>query len=164
MTWVKERLREYNKGKRTLERYRATLIRDDQKDQTQDELAEIDTVSGMIADMSYAIEWMRTGRRPHSRRGVEIKDAYSRAILMDMDLLPVMTAEPEPEQELNITDRQKRDMARILLRLSERERQCFLLHAVQGLSFAEIAKEIKISKGTVQDYVERAKSKVQEEV
>lgn len=160
MTWVKERLREYNKGKRTLERYRATLIRDDPKDQTQDELAEIDTVSGMISDMSFAIEWMRTGRRPRSRRGVEIRDAYSRAILMDMDLLPVMTA--EPKQEMNFTDRQKRDMARILLRLSDRERQCFLLHAVQGLSFAEIGKEMKLSRTAVQSYVERAKSKVQQ--
>lgn len=160
MTWVKERLREYNKGKRSLERYRATLINLNSAEQTDAELAEIDTVSGMIADMSYAIEWMRTGRRPYSRRGVDIKDAYSRAILLDMDLLP----NAPPEQETVFTERQKREMARILLRLSERERQCFLLHAVNGLSYAEIADELKIAKASVQRFIDRAKSKAQQEV
>jgi len=160
MTWVKARLREYRQGRKILEQYRAKLVRPDSRDQTEDELAEISTVSGMIADMSYAIEWMQTGRRPHSRRGAGIRDAYSRAILMDMDLLPVL--QPEPEEPLRISEKRKRELARILLRMSERERQCFLLHAVDRLSYAEIAKEIGVSKSSVQRFVERAKSKVEQ--
>lgn len=152
MTWVKERLREYRQQRRYLVRYRDKLQTDD-PDQP-----DISTVSGMIADMNYAIEWMRTGRRPRSRRGVEIRDAYSRAILMDMDLLPVL--QPEPDEPLRISEKRKRELVEILMRLSERERQCFLLHAVDGLSYAEIAAELGIKKATVQYYVERAKSKV----
>jgi RNA polymerase sigma-70 factor (ECF subfamily) len=156
MTWVKDRLKEYHRGKRRLERYREMLKRP-QHTPTAAEQAEIDIVSSMISSMAYAIEWMRTGRRPHSRRGVEIRDAYTRAVLMDMDLLP---AEVPPEQEMRITEQQKRELAKILLRLSERELQCFLMHAVDGLSYAEIAKEMKLTKRSVQEYIARAKAKV----
>ena len=48
----------------------------------------------------------------------------------------------------------------ILLCLSHRERQCYLLHMAEGWSLQEIADELKISKSTVQKYVERAKNKI----
>jgi RNA polymerase sigma factor (sigma-70 family) len=156
MTWVRERKKEYSQGKRKLERYRDSLIRPEPKDQTPEELQEINIVEGMIAGMSYAIEWMRTGRQPHTRRGIDIKDAYKRSILMDMDLLP----NTPPEQESQITVAQKQVLAGILMKLSPRELECYLLHMSQGLSFAEIAKELKLSRTSVQNYIARAKSKV----
>jgi len=70
--------------------------------------------------------------------------------------------QPEPDEPMQISEKRKRELARILLRLSERERQCFLLHAVEGLSYAEIAKELKLTRTAVQSYVERAKSKVRQ--
>jgi RNA polymerase sigma-70 factor (ECF subfamily) len=156
LTWVKDRLREYAKGKRDLEKYRDSLIGDESDDMTDEVREEVEIVSGMISDMNYAIEWMRSGRRPNSRRGIEIHDAYSRSIMMDMDLLP--RTEPEPEMAVSIE--RKRELVRILLKLSAREQQCYLLHTAHGMSFADISKEIHLSKASVQRYVDRARAKV----
>ncbi|MFC5468427.1 sigma factor-like helix-turn-helix DNA-binding protein [Cohnella suwonensis] len=160
MTWVKKLKREYSEGKRQLVAYRDSLRqltdRDDESFLSPEHQKELAVVEGMIADMNYAIEWMRTGRQPNRRRGVDIRDAYKRSILMDMDLLP---AAP-PEQETRITIAQKQAAVRVLMMLSPRELECYLLHMSNGLSLAEIAKEMKVTKRSVQDYIDRAKTKV----
>ncbi|MGO4147941.1 sigma factor-like helix-turn-helix DNA-binding protein, partial [Paenarthrobacter sp. YAF11_1] len=118
---------------------------------------ELKVVDEMVSDMRFAIEWMRKGRRPYARRGVDIRDAYSRSILMDMDLLPAAVT-PEVEQETAITLAEKKTLVKIMLQLSTRERQCYLLHMAQGMSLTEIAEELKMKKASVQRYVTRAKS------
>ncbi|MBO9600171.1 MAG: Fis family transcriptional regulator [Cohnella sp.] len=153
MTWVKELLRQYVAGRRKLEKYREKLLAEEPSEAVMHEIA---VVKGMIEDMNYAIEWMRSGRQPYSNRGADIRDAYKRSVLMDMDLIP----SAPPQQESRITDEQKADLARILLKLSERELQCYLLHISQGLSFSEIGKELKLRKSSVQQFVARAKTKV----
>lgn len=155
MIWVRERLREYAKGKRTLEKYRASLIKPE-NEQSEDEQTEIELVSSMISDMNYAMDWMRTGRKPYSRRGIDIHDAYSRAMLMDMDLIPA--AKPDPPVYVSVE--QKKELVQILMTLSARELQCYLLHMAQGLSYAEIGRELKLTKRTVQYYVDKARAKV----
>lgn len=156
-TWVQERKKEYAEGKRKLEQYRDTLSR---SVHSPDDMHELTVVEDMIADMNYAIEWMRTGRQPNTRRGVDIKDAYKRSILMDMDLLPT----PEPEEELSITIAQKQAAVKVLMKLSPRELECYLLHASNGLSFSEIGDELNLTKAAVQKYIDRAKSKVQQAI
>ncbi|MBO9598645.1 MAG: Fis family transcriptional regulator [Cohnella sp.] len=156
MSWVKKMKKEYAAGRQKLEQYRDSLIRDDPSKQSDEMIKELSIVNEMIADMNYAIEWMRTGRQPNRRRGVDIHDAYKRSILMDMDLLP----DTPPEQETKITQQQKAAAVRVLMLLSPRELECYLLHTSNGLSLAEIGKSLKISKNTVRDYVERARSKV----
>lgn len=156
MTWVKQLKREYAEGKRMLEKYRDSLIRDDPRKQMDEETKELTVVKEMIADMNYAIEWMQTGRQPHTRRGVDVRDAYKRSILMEMDLLP----NTPPEQEIRITDEQKQAAVKVLMMLSAREMECYLLHASNGLSLGEIAKMLKLSKASVQKHVDRAKTKV----
>lgn len=153
MTWVKQLKREYAAGRRKLEAYRDHLQGTEPNEQTADEIA---VVEGMIAEMNYAIEWMRTGRQPNRRRGVDIHDAYKRSILMDMDLLP----DTPPEQESRITIVQKQAAVKVLMLLSPRELECYLLHASIGLSEREIAKSLKISRASVRKFVERAKYKV----
>ncbi|NHN33527.1 sigma factor-like helix-turn-helix DNA-binding protein [Paenibacillus agricola] len=150
--WVEELLAEYNQGKNQLLKYRDRL---DPEDKLQKEESLI--VDSMISDMNYSIEWLRRGRRPGSMRGVDRKDAYPRAALMDMDLFPSLDIEP---QEVQLTDERKKQMVEVLLLLSKRERQCYLLHMVQGMSLAEIGAELDMAKGAVQTYILRAKTKV----
>lgn len=56
---------------------------------------------------------------------------------------------------------QSRQLLDLLGDLSERERQCYLLHYVEQHSFNEIAKELGIKKGSVQSYISRARVKTQ---
>lgn len=152
ITWAEKLVTEYGESKLKLEAYRDKL--DPQKPLEWEELT---TVGEMIADMNYALDWLRSGRRPWSRRGVENRDAYRRAALMDMDLFPAIDFEPD---EIEISNERKRQLVEVLLKMSTRERQCYLLHMAQGMSLAAIAKEINLSKRSVQEYIVRAKTKV----
>ena len=149
-TWVDRLIEEYSVGKRELEQYRETL------DKYEDEI-EYDAVTGMISDMKFALEWMKRGRRPGNRRGIEKQNVYQRTALLDPNLFPALDLETE---ERVLTDREKRMIVDILWELSYRERQCYLLHMAYGMSYAEIGKELNIARSTVQQYVERAKQKI----
>lgn len=43
---------------------------------------------------------------------------------------------------------------------SKRERQCYFMHVMESMSFSVIAKELGVSKGTVQQSIERARKKL----
>jgi RNA polymerase sigma factor (sigma-70 family) len=156
-TWVDRRLREYASGKKVLIAYRKTLDREDPA-----EKLEVSIVGGMISDLQYGMDRMR-GKHPESRRGVQATDAYRYAELRDMDLIPALDLSID-EPEHTISDEQKRKLIQILLKLSDRERQCYLLHTAQGMSWAEIGKELDISKATVQTHIKRAQAKVQQAI
>lgn len=151
-TWVSVLRKEYAASEKKLVAYR---------DKLRGEVSEIDpellTVEDMLTDMHHAMEWMRTGREPNRKRGQDIHDAYSRSILMDMELLPASTT---VRQELRATEAEKVQLVQLLMRLSNRERQCFLLHTSNQMSMAEIGRELRISKATVQTNLDRAKAKL----
>jgi RNA polymerase sigma factor (sigma-70 family) len=153
ITWVDQLVREYSKGKRQLEKYKDTL---DSNNPKQKE--ECETVGGMIAEMQFSITWMRSGRRPGKLRGIDTHDAYRVSSLRDnMDLFPDLDLQTD---QPSLSNQQKKMIVDILLQLSTRERECYLLHMAHGLSYAEIADELNISRRTVQQYVERAKEKI----
>lgn len=152
-TWVENMINEYNVGKKALEDYREKLNLDIPSDAEEHKV-----VSEMISDMQYALEWMRKGRRPGNRRGIDRRAIYQRTTLMNMDIFPEINLE-QPKRSLD--DDEKLLIVEVLMDLSVRERQCYLLHMAQGKSYAQIAAEIGISRRTVQQYVERAKKKVQ---
>lgn len=153
-TWIDRLIEEYSVGKRELERYREKL------DRHEDEI-EYDAVTGMIGDMKFALEWMKRGRRPGNRRGIERRSVYQRTALLDPDLFPSLDLVPD---ERSLTDEEKRKLVDLLWELSYRERQCYLLHMAYGMSYAEIAKELKLARTTVQKFVERAKAKIRKKV
>ncbi len=150
-TWVEQLIEEYAKGKYQLIKYRESL---DMKNPANADEHRI--VSGMISDMEYSLQWMRKGRRPYSRRGVDRRANYQRTALLDMELFPSLQLEEE-----SIIPKRERDMLiDILMELTYRERECYLLHMAQGCSMAEIADELNITKPTVQTHIIRAKRKV----
>jgi RNA polymerase sigma-70 factor (ECF subfamily) len=59
-----------------------------------------------------------------------------------------------------LSEEQKNQIINILVELSHRERQCYLMHMAYGMSLTEIAEELKLKKRTVQQYIDRAKDKV----
>lgn len=156
-TWVDKLIDEYTLGKKELEKYKATLdIYDIDKDDVQ-KRKDFTLVNGMISDMNFSLEWMKKGRRPGNRRGADRQSVYQRTALIDMDLFPSLDLTPSKR---TLTDEEKKKIVDVLLEMSARERQCYLMHMAQGLSYGQISKELEISRRTVQQYVERAKKKV----
>ncbi|WP_346216375.1 sigma-70 family RNA polymerase sigma factor [Caldifermentibacillus hisashii] len=149
--WVDKLINEYEEGRKELRRMKNKLGNSelDRLDKTQ--------INSMINDMTYAIDWMIIGKRPGNLRGIEKRSAYQRRVLLDMDLFPSWDLEPKRKE---LTEEQRKLIVNILLCLSHRERQCYLLHMAEGWSLQEIADELKLSKSTVQKYVERAKNKI----
>ncbi|WP_336759413.1 sigma-70 family RNA polymerase sigma factor [Paenibacillus sp. USHLN196] len=145
-TWIETLISQYATDSRALDNYRKSLDLNDPQ-----EKEEAGTVSEMLSDMRYALTWLKRGRRPGSRRGVEITDVYrQREIYIKLS-----------GQE--ITDAERLKLVDALLALSDRERTCFLLHMAQGLTLLEISSKLALSKNTVRDYVDRAKDKISKE-
>lgn len=62
----------------------------------------------------------------------------------------------------NLTQQQKEHLWGILVQLSHRERVCYLAHVVNLWSFQQIANELKVSKSSVQTYIQRAREKIKQ--
>lgn len=149
--WADKLILEYEEGRRDLHKMKRKL------GDSEWDLQDKTHINSMINDMTFAIDWMKIGRMPGSLRGIDKRSAYQRRALIDMDLLPSLDIVPEPRE---LTEEEKRAIYNVLIDLSHRERQCFLLHAALGWSFQSIADELKISKSSVQKYIERAKNKI----
>jgi|SRR5690625_2836753 len=149
--WADQLIIEYEESRKSLH-----AIKNNLGDSELDKLDKTQ-INSMINDMSFSIDWMKLGRRPGNLRGIDKRSAYQRRVLVDMDLFPSLDIQPENQE---ISDETKEMLVNILIDLSHRERQCYLLHMAQGWSLSEIAKEIGIAKRTVQQYVDRAKDKV----
>lgn len=142
-TWVEDLIKQYAAETHILERYRDSLDID-----TPGAAEEAETVSGMLADMRYALTWLKRGRRPGSRRGVEITDVYRQRAM----LIKLAGQEMSSEEKLRVVD--------ALLLLSDRERTCFLLYVAHGLTCQEISSKLNLASSTVYQYVTRAKDKL----
>ncbi|MEN2468207.1 sigma-70 family RNA polymerase sigma factor [Ornithinibacillus sp. JPR2-1] len=149
--WADELIMEYEKGRKGLHSMKNNLgdTELDKQDKTQ--------INSMIGEMTEAIEWMKIGRRPGNRRGIDKRSAYQRRAIVDMDLFPSMDLESEQRE---LTEDEKRAILNVLVDLSHRERQCYLLHMAQGMSMQEIADELGIKKPSVQKFILRAKNKI----
>ncbi len=171
--WADQLLAEYEEGRTELNHHRDSLheinreligdkkwkeIDEETKSQITMNQNDKSKINSMISDMSFSMEWMKIGRRPGNMRGIDRRSAYQRRALIDMDLFPSLDIEPE---ERALHEDEKQAIVNILVDLSHRERQCYLLHMANGLSLAEIGKELNITKRTAQQYVDRAKKKIE---
>jgi RNA polymerase sigma factor (sigma-70 family) len=150
--WSEKLISEYKISKKKIEEYRDSLNANDPSNEE-----EFRIISEMISDMQYSIDWMRRGRRPGTVRGIDKRSIYQRRALLNMDLFPAIDMQPK---QVYLNEEQKLQLINILVDFSYRERECYLLHMAYGLSMSEIAKELSLSKRTVQQYVDRAKIKV----
>jgi RNA polymerase sigma-70 factor (ECF subfamily) len=140
---ISDLIQQYTAGIKYLDHYRRSL---DRTDPDQDDEAR--TVSGMLSDMRYALDWMRRGRRPGSRKGAERHDIYRRRELL-------ASADP-------MTDDERRKLLDCVAVMTERELTCWLLHMAHGLTQNEISDRLGVSRASVRMYLERARQKVQE--
>lgn len=152
--WVDRLIMEYEDGRRELHKMKRKL--------SDSEFGKIDKtqINSMINDMSFVIKWLETGKNPEEMRGVNIRNVYRLRYLEKMDMLPDIQEEFKREQ-LVLSSEQKRIIMQIFATLSDRERDCFVLHTSQNMSMSEIADELNISKATVQVYIQRAKEKIE---
>lgn len=159
--WADGLIIQYEQGRKELQKIKEGLGDSelDKMDKTQ--------INSMIRELTVVIKWLKSGRDPYERRGNDRRSAYQRRALINMDLFPSLDIVPDSLKEIEnktLTNDDKELIADILIALSERERECYLLHHVNLLTFEEIARELKLSRGAVQSYIERARRKIKEKV
>lgn len=150
-------LNQYKKARRGL----SSMLKE--LEYTEQDKVDRSHINSMIDDTSFVIDWIEQGGNPEEMRGINIKSAYHLKYLSNMDILPDLTEELTKEREpLTMTDEQRKIILKLFDNLSDRERDCFLLHVARGMSMQEVADELGISKWTVRTYIDRAKEKAKE--
>jgi positive control factor len=154
-----------------LKGYRSTLRHiEELKENARDEDKVV--LGGMASDLQYAIEWMRTGRRPGNKRGIERRAAYQRDKLIDplvmqkffrsIDTNPYEWIDQQPISQISENEKERIEDA--LCVLTNQEKEMYLMSRGHCLTYAQIAEYFKVSKGTVQTTVERAEKKISKRI
>lgn len=124
--------------------------------------ADRERLGEMIGDVEYCLEWLETGRRPHQLRGVERR--YERPWSpdwLDRYQSPFGWSIERESVTRELTADERFRIEEAMRDLSPRERQCYMMHVVDGMSFGEIARELHLARGTVQNNIERAREKIE---
>lgn len=126
---------------------------------------ERQTIGEMIGDCEYTLEWLRTGRRPGSTRGIERR---YRVKVWDPEWIDRYVSKrgrhvfERDTTASGLTENCRFQLDEVMRELSDRERQCFMMLHVDLMSLEEIAAELHLGKSTVQSYVERAREKIEQ--
>lgn len=155
MNWADSMIKGYREGRKHIN------LQVEQLGDSHADSIDRTLLNGMQSDMTFIIDWLETGRQPGTYRGVDIRNNYRIQYLEDMDLIPDIRDHISHErEELQLEENQKEVLDELFKILSDRERQCFILHVGQRKSMNEVAKMLGISKSSVQEYITRTKEKV----
>ncbi len=103
---------------------------------------------------------MQTGRRPHSKRGIERRGVYANTKLIDPMIMQNYSNNYNSRSESTLTPEQKFKLEQALKMLSPQEREAYELAHGRGLPHSEIAKLLGITKGAIDKMIQRAHKKV----
>ncbi|MBC1231506.1 sigma factor-like helix-turn-helix DNA-binding protein [Listeria booriae] len=147
---MKDLIREYNQALRELEAMRVIASEEDSV-----------IIGGMISDVRYALEWMRSARMPGNRRGIERRSSYQRELSIDAVQLQAYIGNQEgKESTISLWDKEKIDNC--LSILSNQQKDCFYMHVAKMYSLEDVASILGLKKTTVQNHVDRAKNKIKD--
>lgn len=156
--WAERLIEEYTDNRKALSKMKRNLnpeLSADEKD--------IEYINSMIRSMTETIEWLKTGRDPKVMKGIHV-DAVYHVKSMDMDLMPDLAEQLKDdinERHLYLSKEEKVLLKEIFNTFSEREKECYFLYEGHKKSMSWIAERLGLSKRTVQQYIERARMKVE---
>nr|WP_278187292.1 MULTISPECIES: sigma-70 family RNA polymerase sigma factor [Bacillaceae] len=149
---------EYRKSLREAKRMKADL--DNLKKPSLRDEEDKKAIAGMISDLEFALEWMKSGRNPDARRGIDKHGVY----LTDpavLDVLPVHPFYKEISQDGTGWNGMNNEIIEdALCTLTVREKDIFLMIKVEGITYEYTAELLGIKKSTVQSHLERAEKKI----
>ncbi len=142
---------------------KVTKLRDELKPLTD----EKSILNSIISDLTFTIEWLKTGRQPGVRRGIERAAAYDREKPFDPAVLERHFSDNQMEtpwdrersQEIVLSKKDAMIVQAVLHKLSERDRDILLMYE-SGKSQYQIAEMLEMKRSTVQKAIRSAKKKI----
>lgn len=125
-------------------------------------------VNSWISNLQYSIQWLSTGKRPGSRRGIERRSVYQKEILVDStEIARVIDSKQNSFLEsVQDTEEELKHFEQvtncILDVLTEKEQDIYKMH-INGLAPFEIAKYMEMPYKTVYKTISRCKEKISNE-
>ncbi|MCK0471409.1 sigma factor-like helix-turn-helix DNA-binding protein [Halalkalibacter sp. APA_J-10(15)] len=140
------------------EEYRKSLkMVEDAKRKANDN--DRDLLNHMASDLRFTIEWMRVGHHPGHRRGIERRAAYQTEQPMDPLVMQSFVAN-QTSSNTGISEHQKEMIEEALSKLTNREKEVYLLVRGEAYSRSEAAKVLGVCKGTVNNIMKRCDQKI----
>lgn len=118
-------------------------------------------IGEMIGGCEYVVHWLRTGRSPSNRRGVERRSVYELTKVWDPSWFASFTGVPLAPSDREFTAQEEFGLHDAMAALSERERQCYILHIGFEFSWEQVAQELNITIRTVRTHYQRAEQKIE---
>lgn len=103
-------------------------------------------------DLTRVIRWVNK-----DEPGVEDLQDELNVLELIPDIMEQLTG---GRKELHMQDKQEDLIADLMARLSSREKECFTLHVIHKKSMQKVSDKLGISKSTVQEYINRVRSKI----
>lgn len=168
--WRKQLIKEYGHNKKELELQQTKLTEDDPDQKVY---------SSMISEMKYAIKWLKQGYEPRiysksiynkklMEKGLEVKNRKEVIFTDDNNWLGQIAIHHDviegidEIEEKTLTRDEMKAITTALSILTERQLNCFILHEANMLPMDQIAKEIGVTKATVQTHIEAARKRISE--
>ena len=149
MEWVDKLIIEYEQGRKELRQMH------DKLGDTKADQADKSRINGMIADMTFALEWMEVGSEPDTFNGIDRRNAYQKIFLDDMDVFQSLDIEPEEP----LTESERRFVVAHLAKLTPKERQAFILSKAYMWTQDDIAEELGMTRNAVKMALQRCNDK-----
>lgn len=119
-------------------------------------------VNSMMRSTEKIIKWIDTGVNPYFQQGIDVKYSYDITHLSNMDIIPDISEQlKEEREELKITEEKRHIIKEVFKVLSNRERDCVILHIAHGYSMSETGEMLNINKSTVNTHIIRARQKIE---
>lgn len=121
-----------------------------------------DAINGFISNVMYVITWLSRGHAPGPRRGMHRRSRQQGEILMEPLKMQSYANPAACGSPTTITDWERFMIDEAMRKLTEKERECYVLKYGQCFSEYEIAKMMNLSRTTVQKNIQRAIAKINE--
>lgn len=147
---MEDLLLQYKETLRMVHRAYASASEDDKK-----------ILSACATGISYIIRYIEHGGDPGNRRGVTRLAGYQREVPFDpSNVYFVRECALQRKLKNELSEEQKTLLDDLLGILTVRENEAFVMVRGNCLSYGQAAKAMKVSKGTVQNLVDRAEKKL----
>lgn len=127
---------------------------------------DVKLISGMITDLKFVICFMKYGCSPTRLKDVSRLSGWQRMKLKGTDQMQLFSSDKAvvPNNGEGVNEEEMNKIERALSVLSKREKEIFVLHAGENLSYERISVLLGVKKGTVSTLWFRAKKKIQKHI